>query len=56
MRLEEVRQIVNLGNSKIVTLPPWWIRLNGLVKGDKVSMCSEDGELVLRKVEKVEPK
>jgi phosphate uptake regulator len=47
MKIEEKRKIVSLGHSKILTLPPWWLRLHHLGEGDTVMVSSEEGELLV---------
>lgn len=51
----DTRTLLNINGSALITLPISWIRNNGLVKGQKVSVALDDkGRLVITAPEKEE--
>lgn len=47
------RSLIGINGATLITLPVSWIRNNGLVKGQKVSVALDDsGRLVITPIEK----
>jgi hypothetical protein len=50
MVITEERRIMAIGRSKLITLPPWWLRYHKANAGDKVVVSGRNGELEIRYV------
>ncbi|MEO0247907.1 MAG: AbrB/MazE/SpoVT family DNA-binding domain-containing protein [candidate division WOR-3 bacterium] len=47
--MKQIQAIGRAGNSNVVVIPAWWLKLNGLKKGDKVEVEITEKFITIKK-------
>lgn len=48
MRIIEHRKVFHLSGSLVITLPAWWVKVNGLKKGVFVKVVGQEQKLLIK--------
>lgn len=47
--VKQIQAIGRAGNSNVIVIPAWWLKLNGLKKGDKVEVEITEKFITIKK-------